>query len=245
MAVKFPDDRTHRVDPDEAMHEPSHARPFPNVVRLFPLQDVTLFPHTVLPLHIFEPRYRQMTEDALAGDRLIAMVRVRPGALESAKAPPVEEVAGLGEIVRHQRLPDGRFHLLLAGRSRVRLRHEIASDKLYRIAAVDVLEDERSEEADEAYRSDLLALTHAFLAERQGADADLGWLLKSDLPLGALTDIIASALGLPADVRQTLLNECRVERRLSVLLEVLRRQRPANDQDPAGVRRFPPGFSDN
>ena len=51
---------------------------FSNQCRLFPLPDLVFFPHTVLPLHIFEPRYRQMTEDALAGDRLVTMVQIRP-----------------------------------------------------------------------------------------------------------------------------------------------------------------------
>ena len=107
-------------------------RDFANVTRLFPLPNLVIFPHVVLPLHIFEPRYRQMTEDALAGDRLITIVQISPPARGEhwTEPVPLESVGCLGRIIRHERLADGRFNILLLGRKRVRLRREITTAKL-------------------------------------------------------------------------------------------------------------------
>jgi len=102
------------------------------VVPLFPLANVWLFPAVMLPLHVFEERYRQMIEDCLDGPGRIVLGTIQAGHEgESAGAPPVYPVAGLGEIGRHERLADGRFHVLLVGLKRVRIR-EVASDRLYR-----------------------------------------------------------------------------------------------------------------
>ena len=118
-------------------------RNFDSVSRLFPLPDFVMFPHVVLPLHIFEPRYRQMTADALAGDGLITMIQIAPAPKGKPWTEPVplEHVGCLGRIVQHDRLADGRYNLLLLGLKRVRLRKEIASGKLYRTAEVEILQD--------------------------------------------------------------------------------------------------------
>src|SRR5437660_1133908 len=95
---------------------------FEGTARLFPLPNLVLFPHVIQPLHIFEPRYREMMADALAGDRLVSIVLLRPGWEASYQGQPlVHEVACLGRIVADQRLEDGRFHLLLRGLARVRI----------------------------------------------------------------------------------------------------------------------------
>ena len=89
------------------------------VIPIFPLPDVTLFPHTVLPLHVFEARYRAMITDALARDRLLAVARLLPGYEATyAGKPPVASVAGAGEIVKWERLPGGRYNILVEGRWR-------------------------------------------------------------------------------------------------------------------------------
>src|SRR5436190_2850967 len=107
---------------------------FKGVVRLFPLPNLVLFPHVIQGLHIFEARYRQMTADALAGDGLIAIVALKEGAEEDAERPVIEEVACLGRIVWHEKLPDGRYNLRLRGLSRARIIQEVTTDKLYRTA---------------------------------------------------------------------------------------------------------------
>jgi Lon protease-like protein len=216
-----------------------------SVVRLFPLRDVVLFPHMVLPLHIFEPRYRQMTEDALGADKGIAIVRLRPSETGSPALPAIEDVACLGEIVRHQRLPDGRFNILLAGRRRVRLSREVPSAKLYRIAEAETLADDYGTVDVEGRRSEFVTLCRNVLKATQPEDADFRWLWQSDLPLGVLADLAAPALNLPADVRQSLLNEPTVGSRLDVLFDALNRLQAALRRGEDSARPFPPAFSNN
>src|SRR5262245_44622238 len=115
---------------------------FGGTARLFPLPNLVLFPQAVQALHIFEPRYRQMTADALVSDRLIAMALLRPGwEADYEGAPPIHPVVCLGRVVADQLLDDGRYNLLLRGVSRARIVEEVSSDKLYRTARVRLLED--------------------------------------------------------------------------------------------------------
>jgi uncharacterized protein len=230
------------------MDDDFDLRDFANVCRLFPLPRVVLFPHAVLPLHIFEPRYKQMTEDALSGDRLVTVVQWRapiPGHLVGD--PPIEEIACLGRILQHERLPDGRFNFLLLGRKRVRLTREIPSNKLYRLAEAEILEDENTDLPEEPHRSELIALFRRALEGSEPLDPDLAGLLKTALPIGVLTDLIAHALSLPSGIKQLLLAETHVDRRVErlrqILQEVVGRARgPASADEP---RPFPPSFSMN
>ena len=106
---------------------------------LFPLPNVVLFPGVYLPLHIFEPRYRAMVEDALEGDRLIGMVLLRPGFEDDYEGrPPVFAVGCAGVITHHERLPDGRFNIVLQGTERFRIQDEDHS-RPYRIGRVESL----------------------------------------------------------------------------------------------------------
>jgi len=102
------------------------------VVPLFPLANVWLFPAVVLPLHVFEERYRQMVEDSLDGPGRLVLGTIQAGHEgEAAGAPPIYPMAGLGEIGRHERLENGRFNILLVGLQRVFVK-EVPSDRLYR-----------------------------------------------------------------------------------------------------------------
>src|SRR5438874_12680526 len=124
---------------------------FPGTARLFPLPNLVLFPHVVQPLHVFEPRYRQMTADALAGDRLIALALLKPGWEEDYESrPAVQPVACLGRVVADQLLPDGRYNLLVRGLARLRVRDEVADDQPYRTARGELLTDGPLPELPEA-----------------------------------------------------------------------------------------------
>jgi uncharacterized protein len=103
---------------------------------LFPLPGVVLLPGTLLPLHVFEPRYSAMVTDALAADRLIGMALLRPGWEGAAEPPPIYDVGGAGEIVESEELEDGRFNIVLEGRFRYRILDE-ASPCPYRLARVE------------------------------------------------------------------------------------------------------------
>src|ERR1700719_2288361 len=113
---------------------------FTGMVRLFPLPNVVFFPQVMQPLYIFEPRYRQMTADALAGDRLIALVLPRSGwEADYAGSPAVHSVACLGKIVADQEIKGGLYNILLRGLGRVQILHEIPHGKNYRKAKVELL----------------------------------------------------------------------------------------------------------
>ncbi len=222
-----------------------HTEPvdFSNQCRLFPLPNLVLFPHAILPLHIFEPRYRQMTEDALAGDRLVTIVQIQPipPGTPWREPIPIHDVGCLGRIVQHERLADGRFNFLLLGCKRVQLGPELPSPKLYRIAQATIIEDQEPV-SDVASRSEELIelFLHVFQQHRE-LDPDLAHLLKSGLSLGVLSDIIAHTLDLPASLKQSLLDESRVDRRVATLRTILQQVSPSHEPS----RRFPPPFSLN
>ena len=97
-------------------------------VPVFPLAGALLFPRSQLPLHIFEPRYRAMVRDALASDRLIAMVQPRDG----DEPPPLFDVGCIGRISACDELDDGRFNIVLEGLSRFRIAREAEVTTPYR-----------------------------------------------------------------------------------------------------------------
>jgi hypothetical protein len=111
----------------------------PPIIPLFPLPNVVLFPGVFLPLHIFEERYRALTRDALAGDRIIGMTLLRPGFEGDYNGrPPIYPVGCAGVISHSDRLPDGRYNIVLHGLSKFRIVEEM-TDGEYRRARVDAL----------------------------------------------------------------------------------------------------------
>jgi len=105
-------------------------------IPLFPLPGVVLFPGTLLPLHIFEARYREMVAHALAGEKTIGMAMLKPGVDVDQGASPIFEIGGAGEIVESEELEDGRYNILLEGKFRYRVVAE-SSAGLYRTASVE------------------------------------------------------------------------------------------------------------
>ena len=105
-------------------------------IPIFPLPGVVLLPGTLLPLHIFEPRYRAMVADALAGDRTIGMAMMRPGWERAGRNPAILPVGGAGTIVDVDELPDGRYDIVLQGEFRYRILDESAPAP-YRVARVE------------------------------------------------------------------------------------------------------------
>jgi Lon protease-like protein len=106
---------------------------------LFPLPQVVFFPHTLLPLHVFEPRYRTMTERVLAGTKQLAVVLItEPRRIDAQGHPPIAKIATVGEVVRSNRLADGRYNLALEGKARVTL-EELPFEPPFRRARAVVL----------------------------------------------------------------------------------------------------------
>src|SRR5262245_28887250 len=113
--------------------EPTPAATAQGPVRLFPLPNLVMFPHVVQPLHVFEPRYCDLLEDALADDRLIAMVLLEPGWEANYEGrPPIAPVACLGKVVAHERLPAGRHNILLRGLRRAAIQRELPASRAFR-----------------------------------------------------------------------------------------------------------------
>ena len=179
---------------------------------LFPLPNVWLFPGVLMPLHIFEPRYREMIEDSMDGPGRIVMGTIVAGHEEQADAaPPVHGVAGVGEIVRHERLPDGRFAIQLLGIERVALR-EVSSDKPYRRVAYEPLVESHVD-ADDA--AELAPALRDAIADRVRNAPEI----PEDLPIGTLADVLLMSLDLPHENRQALYAESDPGRRARGALE--------------------------
>ncbi len=137
--------------------------PLPTRFPIFPLPNVVLFPDVRLPLHVFEPRYRELTRAALAGDRVIGMVLLEPGADASETRAPIFETGCAGRIVEHQAFDDGRFLVVLEGERRFRIDTEERGDRSYRMVQAELLDDPPFDALPEAMR---LALTR----ERAGLE---------------------------------------------------------------------------
>jgi uncharacterized protein len=222
---------------------------FNGVAKLFPLPGLVFFPHAIQPLHIFESRYREMTADAMAGDRLIALVLLRPGWEEQYDSQPaVYSVACLGRIVAEQQLADGRHNLVLRGLARVRIVEELAADKSYRQVRVEILKDVVTEDVDElmtlrAALADLILPRITTGPIREQVEA----IFHGELPLGQVCDVLSFALPLAPEVKQELLEITNVPERARRLMETFRAvvTGPAKPIGAGTGKRFPPDFSAN
>src|SRR5204862_8194818 len=115
---------------------------------IFPLPNCVLLPGGLLPLHVFEPRYRELTRDCLAGHQLMGVARLRPGYETTYYGrPPVYERCGVGRIICSEELPDGRFALLLRGVARAEIARELSVDRTYRCVEARLLNDAKCDGA--------------------------------------------------------------------------------------------------
>jgi Lon protease-like protein len=229
--------------------QPSPLEGFGGTVRLFPLPNLVLFPHAAQPLHIFEPRYRQLMADALADDRLITMALLRPGWEDDYhQSPPLHPVVCIGRIVQDQHLPDGRYNLLLHGLCRAQLGQELKTDRLYRLARVQLMQDipVPVPATEQSLRQMLAEAVTPFFSAHPPAREHLRRLLETPISLGNLCDIFAFALPLEIASKQELLEAAQVEARARLLLRRLAERAPPTEQVPESASRpFPPEFSDN
>jgi len=191
----------------------------PVQIPLFPLPGVVLFPNVFLPLHIFEPRYRAMVSDALAGDRIVGMVLLRPGFETAyAQAPPIFDVGCAGVITHAETLPDGRFNIVLRGLERFIV---TAEDRTlpYRRATVTPLR-ESVVDADRATLKLLRGRLEALLASSPD-----GGSAESRLPPAVADEDLVNALAQYLDFepmeRQALLERDGVVSRSQGLIELL------------------------
>jgi uncharacterized protein len=218
-------------------------------VRLFPLPGLVMFPHVVQPLHIFEPRYCDLLEAALADNRQIAMVLLQPGWEGDYEGqPPIASVACIGKVVAHERMPTGRHNILLRGLRRAAIRREIPSARTFRQAEVDLLDDyypaAAAKHRSRAQR-ELIELARRLLPGSDALHEQLDDLLASQTSLGMLTDVFAFTLGFSASIKQRLLAESNVDRRAALLQEKLSALADRHDTPIDTPSDFPPRFSLN
>ncbi len=185
------------------------------VVPLFPLRGVFLLPRQILPLHVFEERYRQMIDDVLDGQGRLAMGTVLEGESTSSdgveeRPPRVLHVTGVGEIARHERMPDGRYYVWLFGIGRYDL-EEVASDRLYRKVRVRPMEQVPVPGPGEQ----LGAALSAALQSRSEEHLEL----PDDVPVELLTDALAQKLHLPQSAMEPIFIEPDIARRARMVLK--------------------------
>jgi Lon protease-like protein len=219
---------------------------FSGTARLFPLPNLVLFPHVMQPLHIFEPRYRAMMEEAAATDQFIALALFAPGwETDYEGRPPLRPMACLGRIATYQRLEDDRYNLLLLGVKRVRLIRELPPDKLFREAEVEICEDVYSTATAPTrpgLQKQLVDSFKAILPTLSDSQDQVDELLGRNVPLGVLTDIVSYTLDLGMPLKEQLLQECNVDRRAALLVDYLQKGGKAKAIGRSG---FPPAFSVN
>ncbi len=205
----------------------------PSTLPLFPLPSVVLFPNVFLPLHIFEPRYRQMVADALGGDRMIGMVLLQPGyEADYERTPAVYEVGCAGLITHVERLPDGRFNIVLRGLQRFRVVGEErqSSTVLYRRALIAPLVEQLPGRPDglKGERQKLEALLAPLFS---GTLAERG--LPAAMPDEDVINALAQYLELEPIEKQALLERDGPLARCRSLVELIE-MKALTDKGPAG-----------
>ncbi|MER3447382.1 MAG: hypothetical protein C4291_11330 [Candidatus Dadabacteria bacterium] len=202
------------------LKEVTNIQNFSGVIPLFPLATVVFFPNTLLPLHVFEPRYRQMVSDIINSERIIGMVLLKPGWEKDYHGnPEIYGVACMGRIVSVETLEDGRFNLVLYGLKRVKIL-EILKDDPYRLAKVKILEDIHGMN-EEAYRErivELISKWNGMLGKEQESHRIN---VDTRLPLENLTDAFASLSISNVFEKQELLEEVSIPKRAEKVISHL------------------------
>ena len=190
----------------------------PSIIPIFPLPNVVLFPSVFLPLHIFEPRYREMLSDALKGDRIIGMVLVKKRQTDPVVPPAIYPVGCAGLISHAETLPDGRSNIILRGMQRFRVGWE-EHDRAYRRAHIEPLPEIATDTIRDdvrTARSKLEALLRGRL-ETAGGEA----MVPEDMHDEDLINTLAQYLDLDPVEKQALLERDDIAQRSLALIELI------------------------
>lgn len=197
---------------------------------IFPLPNAVLFPGAVLPLHVFETRYKELANDVLSGSKCIGMARLRPGYEDDYDGrPPVYEVAGLGYVLASDELEDGGYNMLLRGVGRIAIDREHPPRRSYREVAAHSLVDSRSDRPRElsALHRQLVHLCGHLAVQLDEGSRELRQLVENTRSPGRCADLLAAALLSDSEEKQELLEMLdpadRVDRVLDHLGDLLNR----------------------
>ena len=190
----------------------------PSTIPIFPLPNVVLFPSVFLPLHIFEPRYRQMLADALSGDRIIGMVLLKNERDLVEEPPPVYDIGCAGLISHAEPLPDGRSNIILRGIERFRIVVEVGG-RPYRRAQVASLPEADSDQI----RDQLHGLRGRLDPLLAGQFDNAGWrrMVPADMGDGDLVNTLAQYLDLEPVEKQALLEQNDIAGRSRALIDLI------------------------
>jgi Lon protease-like protein len=174
---------------------------------IFPLPNCVLLPGGLLPLLVFEPRYRELTRDCLAGHQLMGVARLRPGFEGSYYGrPPVYEKCGVGRILCSEELSDGRFRLLLRGVARAEIARELPTERTYRLVEARALDDASYDPVDaHDHLHRLIRLCDRLAEVIPKGGSELRDLVRGFDTPGACADAVAAALVIDTEARQELL----------------------------------------
>ena len=198
-------------------------------VPLFPLPNVVLFPRAVLPLHIFEERYKAMTADVLASDKRLAMALLLPGWEKNYYArPAIDPVVCVGQILSWERLPDGRYNFLLQGVTRARVVREHGKGS-YRVAELEALRETPALDIDlEEERAKLGKLFSCGPLASLPLGSQFRELLAGPMSTPAIADLAAFNFIEDVPLRQQLLRETDVRQRVATVVQSLARLAPCS-----------------
>jgi len=208
---------------EESSIQVNFGRPVP----VFPLNHVTLLPQQVIPLHIFEPRYRQMVDQALDASGQLAMAIFDGDSWkeEYHATPPLRPAVCLGHIVQHEKLPDGRYNILVQGICRARITHEIPADEsfLYRRAVLEPVGLEHlSDEELSSFRTRLEYLfNEGPLTEMAAAQPLLQYVRNEAIPTQALLELVSFAVVTDDELKYKLLSHADERDRAALILAEL------------------------
>jgi Lon protease-like protein len=197
---------------------------YPKTLAIFPLDGVLLLPGGSLPLHIFEPRYRAMTEDLLRDGGMIGMVQpLRPEEVSDSgeeEAPALYAIGCAGKLQNWEQSSDGRYHILLRGVCRFRILEEIAMQQGYRRARVDFAEfaaDPQDLEQD----LDISQLLDALVEFTRIHNVDIDKRKLQGVPGVGILNRLAMTMRFEAVEKQALLEAKNIMERQSVLLSLI------------------------
>jgi len=195
-----------------------------DLIAIFPLPNVIFFPKTLLPLHIFEPRYRQMVQDTIATKQLIGMFLLEDGWQENYYGnPSIHSIGCAGEMIHVETLPDGKFDIVLRGLYRVRP-IEVVQEFPYRKARVEVLPEILTEGPAKVQR-----MTENLMSEFMKIEPEGLKLLESDSDFSEVVNHIANELPMELETRFELLKIDDVYLRAESVYELLSKRNSALD----------------
>ena len=233
---------------------------FDSRIPLFPLPELVVFPHTMQPLHVHEPRYCEMLAESLATNHLLAMSTLTGGInTVSESSPPIASTVCISKIISHTEVETDRHNILLVGIRRARIVQEFNANRSFRIAEVAVCDDVYSPAralGRSELKRELLQAFSKIIPSTSTVQQNLHELMASQMSLGPISDIVSYTLPFDVEAKLKLLAEPDVDRRAEMLIELLAKgsmeltslshEEKSVEREPhENTEGFPPPFSVN